>query len=68
MRNEPFGGKNLKEMAQDAIITAAVNRALHYDEGGFSDLAKAVRKEATRLAKRYGLSEVPGLPDTWKKS
>lgn len=57
--------QQMKEQAQDQIVAMAVNAALVAEEQGFTDLAKAIRKEATRLAKRYGLQDVPGLPDTY---
>lgn len=60
-------GDGKKQYAQDAIIQAAVSAALVADERGFTDVAKEIRKEATRLAKRYGLFDVPGLPATFRK-
>lgn len=59
-----MSAKQMKEQAQDTIIAVLVNAALAAEEKGFTDLAKAIRKEAARIAKRYGLSDVPGLPET----
>lgn len=55
-----------KHKAQDKIVLAAVNEALRASEDGDENLAEAIRQEATRLAKRYGLTRVYGLPGTFQ--
>jgi hypothetical protein len=57
-----------RQAAQDAIIAACVMIAFKADDDGDAELAIDIRKEASRLAKRYGISEVPGLPDTYPPS
>jgi hypothetical protein len=51
--------------AQDRIIDGAVNEALIASEGGDEELAEAIREVATRLADRFGMREVGGLPKTF---
>lgn len=54
------------ETAQDKIIAALVNAAFTEEDVGNVEVAHEIRQEATKLAKRWGLSEVSGLPGTWK--
>jgi hypothetical protein len=56
----------LSETAQDKIIAALVNAAFVEEDSKNGDVAEEIRSEATKLAKRWGISEVPGLPRTWK--
>jgi hypothetical protein len=51
--------------AQDAIMNAIVQAAGRLDERGDDREAEAIRILATRIAKQYGLSNVPGLPGTY---
>lgn len=51
--------------AKDAILQAACNMALIYEESGQTREAQNVRDEATRLAKRWKI-EKPGLPESAK--
>lgn len=53
----------ISEAAQDKIIAAMVNAA--FAESG--ELADEIRREATKMAKRWGLREVPGLPHTFPR-
>lgn len=55
----------ISAIAQDAIIDALVNKALILDEIGEPKVADGVRLHAVRMCKRWGISQVPGLPDTW---
>lgn len=50
--------------ARDSVLTGAVNMALLEEERGNSELAAAIRSVATKLARQYKLSNVPGLPET----
>jgi hypothetical protein len=59
--------KRLKQDAQDAIIAALVNAAFNKDEAGEPEVAHCIRLEATKMARRWGLSEVSGLPLTWPR-
>lgn len=56
--------REMKQAARDAIIQACINEALHASERDETELADAIRIEATKLAKRltphtawYGLPE-----------
>jgi len=51
--------------AQNTIIDAAVAEALLADERGDPELAEAIRVVASRLAKKFGLEQVQGLPQTF---
>jgi hypothetical protein len=55
----------LRPAARDAIISAIVAEALRQEESGAAELAAAIRYEGTTIAKKFGLSHVPGLPDTY---
>lgn len=57
--------KNLpKTDAQDRIISAIVAAALQAHEAGDENLEAAIQILGAKLAKSYGVSDVPGLPDT----
>jgi hypothetical protein len=55
------------EDAQNAVIGALVAEASRRGDGGEIEVAEVIRKEAAKLCKKYGVSEVPGLPATWSK-
>ena len=59
------------EAAQDKIIAALVSAAFVVEDGATSDddiaVAHEIRLEATKMAKRWGISEVPGLSGTWPR-
>jgi hypothetical protein len=61
-------GMETKQQAQDKIILAIVNEAFVAEDHGNLALAIAIRTEGVRLAKRYGISDVHGLPGTWPKT
>lgn len=55
------------EKIQSKIINALVNAAfLEEDFNNDLETAEAIRCEASKMAKRWGITEVSGLPKTWK--
>lgn len=56
----------LRWEAQDQIIEGAINAALAAEERDDEDLANAIREEAAKLARRWKLFNVAGLPSTFK--
>lgn len=59
--------KNLPtEQAQDKILSALVHAAFTIEDAGDIGIADEIRREATNMAKRWGVSEISGLPGTWK--
>jgi hypothetical protein len=57
----------VSEGAQNKILAALVNAAFVEDDANNVDVAHEIRFEATRMAKRWGVSEISGLPGTWKR-
>lgn len=57
----------LAEAAQDKILAALVNAAFTEDDAGNNEVGDLIRREATRMAKRWGVSQISGLPGTWKR-
>lgn len=60
-------GNELREAAQDKILAALVNAAFAEGDNGIPEVAHVIRMEATKLAKRWKISEVSGLPGTWPR-
>ena len=56
--------RDLREKAQDAVVDYVVYGILSARERGDEELAKAMEILGTRLAKQYGLQDVPGLLTT----
>lgn len=56
----------MKHVAQDKIIAAICNEALKADEDDNAELAEAIRKEGCRIARKWDIREVHGLPGTFK--
>lgn len=56
-----------KEKMQDALLLAIVGAAYKHRERGETDVAVALETEGARIAKRWGISEVPGLPGTYRE-
>lgn len=56
----------ISKEAQDKIIAALVTAAFNSEDLNEIELAEEIRWEASRLAKRWGIYNVPGLPKTWK--
>lgn len=54
----------IKYAAQDSIIAAIIATALAADEAGNQPLAAAIRREGAKIAHRYGITDIPGLPAT----
>lgn len=58
------------EAAQDKIISALVNAAFAVEDAATTNndvvIANEIRMEANKLAKRWGISNISGLPGTWK--
>lgn len=61
-----MNGMPNKHEAQDMIIAACVTAAFKAEAEGRPEMAALIRNEAEKIAKRYGLSDVPGLPGTWR--
>jgi hypothetical protein len=59
--------REIKEAAQDRMVEALVAAALQTSEEGNEVVAEAIRAEAAKIARRFGLSNVPGLPATWSR-
>lgn len=59
--------RSLKYKAQDEIVGAIVAAILKAEESGNTELADAMRVEATTLARRWNLVRVPGLPETFEE-
>lgn len=57
--------KETKEAAQDRIIAHIVNAALAEAEQGSADIAREIRRQGAMIAKRWGIKNVPGLPDMY---
>ena len=53
--------------AQDRIIAGIINAITLARDAGEHATAAVMEAEATRLCKRYGLTQVPGLPATYEK-
>lgn len=58
----------LRPAARDAMISAIVAEALRQEQNGLTELADVIRYEGAELAKKFGLSHVPGLPGTFPGS
>lgn len=54
-----------QQRMQDAILLAIVDTAQKWTERGDCALANAIREEGCRIAKRWRISSVPGLPGTY---
>jgi len=58
---------NLKIETQDVILAALVSAALAAQDDNKIELADSIRNEATKLAKRWKIKDVHGLPNTWDR-
>lgn len=57
--------REMKHAAQDKIVAAICNAAFMAEDDGNADLAEAIRKEGCLIAKRWNITNVHGLPETW---
>ena len=52
----------IKEEAQESMLDALIDAASREEN---PDVSAAIIKEATKMAKRWGISHKPGLPGTF---
>lgn len=60
--------KTHREFAKDRIIAAIIAEAVRCREAGQTQVAEEIKKLGSRLAMRYGMASVTGLPDTFGPS
>lgn len=58
----------VSEGAQNKILHALVSAAFAEEDANNVEMADEIRREATKMAKRWGVSQVSGLPGTWPRS
>lgn len=56
----------IKQAAQDEVMQGIANVALGARENGNEELADAIVKQGERVAKMYGIKNVPGFPGTFE--